>query len=109
MEKKTEVRIHRVGTFTSGVSMVVLGILCLLHITINIISYRHIFIFWPCILICLGVELLLSNIFIKEKFVYDKVSIFLIILMTIFAMCMGGAEIVFEYLSEYLSAGKICL
>ncbi len=60
MEKA--VRTHKVGSITTGLSM-----------------------------IALRVELLLSNI-ISEKKVYDKTAIFLMFMVSLFAMRMAGAE-----------------
>ena len=82
------VRTHRVGSVTAGISMVVFGILFLIHLTAGIMSYTTIFSLWPIVLIGLGVELLLSN-FLKKKIVYDKASIFLLITMAFFAMLMA--------------------
>ncbi len=90
------VRIHRVGTLTTGIALVAYGILFILHIFMNYISYDFIFKLWPIILIGLGVEVLLSSIF-KDKIVYDKGAVALMFFMAIFAMGMACADLFFEY------------
>ena len=91
---------HRVGAITTGVSMIVFGVLFLLKVMFGLISYELIFQLWPCILIGLGTELLLSN-FLAKKLVYDKAAIFLLIVLTFFAVCMAGVEIGFTYVGKY--------
>nr|WP_297706085.1 DUF5668 domain-containing protein [uncultured Butyrivibrio sp.] len=93
------VRVHRVGSITTGISMIALGIAVLLHLIFDLISYEWIFRMWPLILIGLGIELLLSN-FSKEKIIYDKAAIFLMFLVSFFAIGMAGMDIFMEYLSQ---------
>lgn len=93
------VRVHRVGSITTGISMIALGIAFLLHLIFDLISYEWIFRMWPLILIGLGIELLLSN-FSKEKIIYDKAAIFLMFLVSFFAIGMAGMDIFMEYLSQ---------
>lgn len=94
MEKKT--RTHRVGSFTTGLSMIVFGSLFLIHLYFPQISYETIFRLWPFLLISLGAEVLLSN-YTDRKFVYDRTSIVLMIVMTFFSMCMAGADLCFQW------------
>lgn len=91
------VRTHRVGTITTGLSLIAFGVMFVLHMFLNVLSYDLIFKLWPVILIGLGVELLLSN-FIKDKIVYDKAAIFLMFVMALFAMSMAGADWVFVHI-----------
>ena len=91
------VRTHRVGTITTGLSLIAFGVMFVLHMFLNVISYDLIFKLWPVILIGLGVELLLSN-FAKDKIVYDKAAIFLMFVMALFAMGMAGADWVFVHI-----------
>ena len=100
MEKENNtvtVRTHRVGAFTSGFCMVGFGILLLLHNQLGIWDYETILGFWPLILISLGVELLLSNVF-KSRIVYDKAAIVLLFVMALFAMMLAGVDICLELL-----------
>ena len=101
MEKENSIRVHRVGTITTGLSMIIFGILFLLHSFGYIISYRIIFQLWPIMLIGLGMELLLIN-FAKRKFVYDKGALFLLIVMTLFVIGMAIADICFDYMEMEL-------
>lgn len=96
MEKT--MRVHRVGSITAGLSMIALGVAALLHLITGIISYESIFRLWPLMIIGLGIELLISN-FLTEKIVYDKAAIFLLIVITFFAMGMAGADMCLQYIS----------
>ena len=72
MEKETNtttIRTHRVGAFTSGICMIGFGLMLLLHNLLDVMNYEMILGLWPLILIGMGIELLLSNIF-KSKIVY---------------------------------------
>lgn len=86
------VRTHRVGTLTAGFSFITFGVLFLLHLFINAISYDLIFKLWPFIIIGLGIELLLSN-FTNKSIIYDKAAVVLVFLITFFAMGMAGADL----------------
>lgn len=102
-ENKAEivVRTHRVGTITVGLCMVGFGILFFLHTVFDQLDYRMIFSFWPLILIALGVELLLSNRS-KEKLVYDKTAVFLLIVMTFFTIGLACVDVWMEMSTIYL-------
>ena len=84
-------RTHRVGSITTGIMMIAFGVMFIMHLFFNSISYDLIFKLWPIILIGLGIEVLLSNL-AKDKIVYDKGAIFLMFMLAIFAMGMAGAE-----------------
>ena len=99
MEKEN--RVHRVGTITTGLSMILFGILFLLHSFGKMISYEMIFQLWPIMLIGLGIELLLANI-IKRKFIYDKGAIVLLIVMTFFVIGMAVTDVCFNYMKMEL-------
>ena len=88
-------RTHRVGTITAGLSMVGYGVMFILHLMFDMVDYRMIFSLWPVMLILLGLELLFSNF--SKRIVYDKAAIFLLILMTFFAMGMGVADECFRW------------
>lgn len=81
-------RVHRVGSITTGVSMVVLGVAFLLKLYFDIFSFRMICMLWPLIFIGLGVEILVNNVK-DNKMIYDKAAVFLLVVMTFFAMGMA--------------------
>lgn len=91
-------RTHRVGSITTGLSMIAFGVLFILHMFWGFISYEMIFKLWPFLLIGLGIEVLISNA-TSEKMVYDKAAIFLLIVISFFAMCMAGADMCFKYIA----------
>ena len=84
-------RVHRVGSITTGIAMVVFGILCIMQHFVNVLDYSVILSLWPLIVIGMGVEILLSGSS-NRQFVYDKASVFLLFVMAGFAMCMAIAE-----------------
>ena len=87
---------HRVGTVTTGLAFIVFGIMFILHLFLNAVTYDLIFKLWPLILIGLGIEVLLSN-FITDSIVYDKPAIVLMFFLAFFAMGMAGADMAFQY------------
>ena len=86
-------RERRIGTFTLGTMLVVYGILFVVNIFTDKLSYGMIFRFWPILLIMLGIEILVG-LYSKEKakFIYDKGSVVLLILITIFVLVAATAE-----------------
>jgi uncharacterized membrane protein HdeD (DUF308 family) len=84
---------RRVGTLTAGVLLIVFGMMFLLQLFVSAITLRLILSLWPVILIFLGVEILLSYFLNPEKGMrYDAGAILLMIMLSLFAMCMAGAE-----------------
>lgn len=85
----------RIGTFTLGASLILLGCVFALRALGLSLSYELILSFWPVILIMLGVEVLLCSFANKEdKLRYDGTAIFLLIVLTFFSMAMAGAEFI---------------
>lgn len=104
MEVKTKtrtVRVHRVGSVTAGLCMVVFGVMLLLQSVFGLVTYEWILSLWPTILICLGVELLLSNL-LTRKIVYDKAAVCLMILMAFFAVGMAITDVCLKASGAYL-------
>ena len=89
-------RIHRVGSVTAGVSMIIFGSLFLLHLFTDRITCEMIFRFWPVMVIGLGTEILVSTVS-TEKYVYDTGAVILLIIMSFLACAMAGAEIVMRH------------
>ena len=103
MEKENNtatVRTHRVGAFTSGFCMVGFGVMLLLHNLLDIMDYEMILGLWPLILIGMGIELLLSNVF-KSRIVYDKAAIVLLFVMTLFVLILAGVDVCMEMSKVY--------
>ena len=96
-------RVHRVGTITCGMILLIFGILFMLRMFLPELEYQFIFGFWPLILIFLGIEILIGHIrTVEEKIIYDKGAIFLTMLLTVFAMGMACADLCFQYAAKYL-------
>lgn len=99
-EKKERGRtghVHRVGTVTFGVILVLFGTLFLLRILYPVLDYRLICRLWPCSLIGLGFEVLAAAMDKKAVFVYDKTAVIFMLIILVFAMCMGGLDWVMSY------------
>ena len=105
--EKNEVRVHRVGSVTTGLSMIGFGVLFLVHLLWGTVSYDLIFSLWPLMLIGLGIELLLSN-FSARKIVYDKGAIVLLLLMTMLALGMAVADVCMEASEVYRVENDLC-
>ena len=90
--------------------MVGFGVMFLLNTLFGLIDYTEIFSLWPLLLICLGAEMLISNMKYSdpERFtlVYDKGAIVLTILVTIFAVGMGIMDYCIQCVAKY---GNMCI
>ena len=85
MQEKQIIHIHRVGSVTFGLVLVVMGVLCLLRLIFPLLDYELIFRLWPVVFICLGVEVLISSRRPERRVVYDGAAIFLLILLILFS------------------------
>ena len=99
----TTVRTHRVGAFTSGFCMVGFGVMLLLHNLFDMMDYEMILGMWPLIVIGMGIELLLSNVF-KSRIVYDKAAIALLFVMTLLVLTLAGVDVGLEMAKTYWNA-----
>lgn len=72
----------------------------LLHNLLDIMDYEMILGLWPLILIGMGIELLLSNVF-KSRIVYDKAAIVLLFVMTLFVLILAGVDVCMEMSKAY--------
>lgn len=97
------IRKHKVGTITLGITLIFFGVLFLTKLFTNVLDYEFILKLWPIIFISLGFEVLISYITRqKDRLVYDKGAIFLMILLTLFAICMACVELVVDYMHIYV-------
>lgn len=86
-------RRHKVGTVTLGVMLLFYGVLFLVHLFTNAVSYALIFRLWPVMFILLGVEVLLSVLpKTEEHFKIDVGSVILLIVLILFALVMAGLD-----------------
>lgn len=95
-------RIHRIGTVTFGVTLVIAGLLFLAHSFFPTLNYSMIFRLWPCIFIMLGLEVLASCRKTEEELKYDVSAIFIMLGLILFAMGMGTLETILEYRDAFL-------
>lgn len=86
-------RQRRVGAITLGGVLILYGVLFLLHMFIEGISYCLIFRMWPVVFLVLGIEVLVSAVRFKDmQFKYDYAAIIIICILLLFAMGMAGMD-----------------
>lgn len=91
-------RTRRVGSITFGLCCILFGLLFLLRTFWQIISYGYILKLWPMVLIVLGIEVIFSYMTAKDREIrYDVWAILMIVVVTVFAMGMGGMEFLLEH------------
>ena len=98
---ENQIRTHRVGSITTGLSMIAFGVLFILHLFIGSLDYTLIFRLWPIMMIGLGVEILISN-FKSDQIIYDKPAVALLFITTLFAMSMAGADMLMQMAKDGL-------
>lgn len=99
---KQTIRIHRVGSVTFGIVLIVTGVIFLIQQFIPDIDYAIIFRFWPIVLIGLGIEVLLGSrqknvevldkegkIVEQNKVVYDTPAILLTVILIFFSVFLA--------------------
>lgn len=99
-EESVVYRTRRVGSVTFGMTLILFGVLFLIHIVVPTLQYELIFQFWPVVFVLLGVEILVENYKSNAeqcKFVYDFPAILMMIVMLLFAMVMAAAEFSLHY------------
>ncbi|NBH81652.1 hypothetical protein D7X88_03105 [bacterium C-53] len=85
-----EVRVHRVGTITFGLTLIGFGILFFIRMIFKDLGYELVYKMWPLLFISLGTEVLLADRKYRNvEVVYDKPAILLTALLTLFAVCMA--------------------
>lgn len=95
---------RRVGTFTAGIVLVIFGIVFFMRTLMPYINYSWIISLWPVVLILLGVELLVAYVVNKkEEIQYDFGAILLVIILSFFAMGMGGVEFIMRHASACIN------
>lgn len=81
MEEKNE---RRVGTYTFGVMLIIIGISVLIMTFTKIDFFRYLLMVWPIVLIGLGIEILYLN---SKSNIRVKIDFISIILMGIVLFC----------------------
>lgn len=93
---------RRVGTFTTGIVLVMFGIMFLMRLIYPNIDYLIIASLWPLVLVFTGIEIIVAYLINKEDVMkYDFGAIILIIMLSFFAMGMGCLEYVITHASEF--------
>ena len=90
-------RVRRVGTFTMGVTMILVGLLIVCSLFGLWIPLEWVFRFSPLILVALGVEVLVGAFSKGAKLKYDFLSIFVCGLLTLAALAFSAVPFVLQY------------
>ena len=90
-------RVRRVGTFTMGVTMILVGLLIVCSLFDWGIPLEWVFRFSPLILVALGVEVLVGAFSKGAKLKYDFLSIFVCGLLTLAALAFSAVPFVLQY------------
>lgn len=94
-------RDRAVGTLTLGVCLVAAGGLFLANTLFHLASWELVLRVWPAVLVLLGLEVLLSCAFNPDsKLRFSGVSVFLLILLTLFSIGIGAAGFAVEHTDE---------
>lgn len=100
VEENGAIRTRRVGSVTFGLTLIVFGVLFLVHMAAPSLNYEMIFNCWPVVFILLGVEILVENRKSNAagyKFVYDFPAILMMAMMLFFAMMMAVVDSAVRY------------
>ena len=93
---------RRVGTFTLGVSLVVLGVALMISFFTDAFTVYEVMKFWPVFIIVFGIEVLIQAILNNdEKLRYDGLSIFLGIVLILSTFAMAGFDFALKYINYY--------
>lgn len=99
--KTTNKKVHRVGSITFGIILILLGIALLLQLIFPAITYSVILDFWPVTLIVLGLEVLIANMRSDQTdFQFDGWSILFLFLVLGFTICIGTMDFVLTHLPQ---------
>ena len=92
---------RRVGTFTTGIVLVMFGIMFLIHLIYPSFSYLRVASLWPVVLVLLGIEIIVACLINKEELIkYDFCAIILILMLSFFSMGMGFMEYMITHTQE---------
>ncbi len=80
--------IHRVGSLTFGLTLIVTGALYIASLYFDVIRPETVMQLWPAVLIALGLEIL-ASLARDAEFVYDKAAIAMTGAVLLFSMILG--------------------
>lgn len=103
-KKQESFYVHKVGTISCGITLVLYGVLFLIHMVFPLLDYKAIFALWPLILVILGVEILLGcrkKGPEGQKFVYDFPAVLIVAAMMFFSFIMAALDYGIRYGGMY--------
>lgn len=97
-------RIHRIGTMTLGITLLLFGGLFLAHFFLPALTYGIILKCWPVVFILLGVEILIASVGVKKiPIIYDKAGIVITAVLIVFTMGVAFASMCMEYAMGHMN------
>ena len=94
----------RVGSLSMGLILIATGITMLVSLVVRVDMLKILLTFWPIVLICLGIEILL-HLFVKKgddsKLRYDGLSIFFISFLLILSIGFYALTYYFELIEVW--------
>lgn len=102
----------RVGTFTLGLFLLVLGIATLISMILGLQIFRYVLMGWPVILISIGAEIIIYSTKNEAKLKYDIIGMFMIAIILGCTVIMASSsyilnELLFERNLDDLFFDKI--
>lgn len=92
---------RRVGTFTLGISLIVLGVALMISFFTDAFTVYEVVKFWPVFIIVFGIEVLVHAVLNNdEKLRYDGLSIFLGIVLILSTFAMAGFDFVIKFMEH---------
>jgi len=94
-EESGTLRTRRVGSVTFGMTLILFGVLFLLHMVVPTLHYELIFRFWHVVFVLLGVEILVENHKSNHdgyRFVYDFPAVLMLVILLLFAMMLAAVD-----------------
>lgn len=98
---KEPFRIHKIGTVTLGILLILFGVLFLAHLFFPGLSLSFIFKLWPAVFIILGLEILCSHFRRDFEISYDFAAVALLFFLMAFAAGMGVLEFIVEHVETW--------
>lgn len=106
LEETGVIRTRRVGSVSFGLTLIVFGVLFLVHMAVPALDYDAIFRCWPVVFVFLGMEILVENHKSNAagyRFVYDFPAVLMMFLLLFFAMMLAVVDCAIQYESMWWS------
>ncbi|MCX8074459.1 MAG: hypothetical protein N2749_02595 [Clostridia bacterium] len=89
MEEKKDKIIKRIGTYTFGFTLILIGISIIVQTFFDYNVFRYILMLWPVVFITLGIEVLINSRKSNVSLQYDVFSILMVFVILFFGAIFG--------------------